>query len=225
MAHNKEYDSEGRGDCPSTNLDHPSYQDHGACVGGYGGPRMVSWHRGYEQGYCDPQREYGSVYDSAYHSSASHGQLGFTEDAVNRPPLYNYVPSQPAAQVDTSHVPHVDRFNPHVYIPRAGQHQGPYVPPLSNVTPSPHVPQTADTHGSTAQLPLCVEGQDGSGMDLSFTGPTDSSSSTSYAGSFLAQVQKFVVEHKEAFDLLVEGSKGCEDEIHHNVHSSEMCKK
>ena len=45
-----------------------------------------------------------------------------------------------------------------------------------------------------------------------------------YAGSFLAEVQKFVVRRSEAFDMLVDGSRGREEEIHHNVHSGDMCK-
>jgi hypothetical protein len=214
---NREYDGEEKREHPSG----PSYSGQDGWRGGYGNPYAVSWQsRPYGQdAYEHPQSQtqaefYASSYDR---SSTNHGHTVFTTDATDNrqfgqytQPTYMY-PHNPV--VNTSQVPgyyqHTqvafDAARP--YGVGRHDHAAP-VPPSACIDPS-------------APPPLQQSAQQSTGFDMSAT--SESSSLTDYAGSFLAHVQKFVTRHREAFDLLVEGWRGSEDEIHHNAHSSEMC--
>lgn len=225
---NREYGGEEKREYPSG----PSYPDQGGWSGGYGNPYAASWQRrgygqalvsypsrpGYEvrQAYDHPysQAEFyacGSSYDR---SSTSHGHT--TDATDNHSSFYQHTQLQSA--VNTSQVP--GHYYHHTQVPfdaarpyGVGHRHGAAV----------HVPPVAHTDRSTPppQQQEDKSAQQNTNVDISTT--SDSSSQTDYAGSFLAHVQKFVARHREAFDLLVEGQRGSEDEIHHNAHSSEMC--
>lgn len=219
---NREYDGEEQGEYPSG----PSYSGQDEWNGGNGNPYAVSWqNRPYGQAaaYEHPRSQTQTqpeVYTSSYdRSSTNLGYTDFATDATdNRPPFYQFGQhTQPTYMyphhdpaVNTSQVP---GYYQHTQVPLDAygvghHHHAAPVPPCAYVDHSAPPPQQ-----QTAQQSTCV--------DMSTT--SESSSQTDYAGSFLACVQKFVARHREAFDLLVEGQRGSEDEIHHNAHSSEMC--
>ena len=197
----------------------PSYSGQDRWSGGNGNPYAVSWQsRPYGQAAAyEPPRSQTQTQPEV-RSSTNLGYTDFATDATdNHPSFYRFgqhtqpaymYPHDPA--VNTSQV---SGYYQHTQVPldasrpyRVGHHQ--HAAPAAYIDHSAPPPQQ-----QTAQQNTHVE--------MSTT--SESSSLTDYAGSFLAHVQKFVARHREAFDLLVEGQRGSEDEIHHNAHSSEMC--
>ena len=208
---NREYGGEEKREYPSG----PSYPSQGGWSGGYGNPYAVSWQsRGYGQTYEHPHNQtefYGSNYDR---SSTSHGHTDFTTDATdNHNSFYQHTQTMYPA-VDTSQVP---GYYHHTQVPLdAARHYG-----AGHHHSAAHLPPAARTD---LNAPPLQKQEDKSAQRSTDIDASNSSSLTDYAGSFLAHVQKFVARHREAFDLLLEGQRGSEDEIHHNAHSSEMCK-
>lgn len=198
---------------PASNPGLPSYAGHADWSGGYKYPHMdtMRWQRGYE-----PQRDlYGSVYGSEYHSGSNHRHVDFTTDSADPTSFHNFSQGQ-----YTHSSLHLDSTQTHGA-------RAPYYPPVTKDASPYEVIHHPSTH-MTPPVPTNVDalqsGQSGTHwMHVETTTTFDSNPPSDYAGSFLAQVQKFVVRHSEAFDLLVEGHRGCEEEIHHNAHSGEMC--
>ena len=205
MAENREYQEDKR-EYPTGS----TYSSQDRWSGGYGNPYTMSWQgsRGYGQ-----REVYGSVYDR---SSTSHGHSEFTADLTdNSSSLYHFGQHGPSTfPVDTSQVPYYH----HMHVPR--DTAGPYGVGHPH---SAHMPPATHSDLSAPQELLNKSGRESTTVVVDVSTTSDSSSRTDYAGSFLAQVQKSVARHREAFDLLVEGHRGCEEEIHHNVHSGEMC--
>lgn len=217
----REYGGEEKKEYPSGS----SYSDQDGWSGGYGNPYAVSWQsrpRDYGQATYEHPRShtqpelYGSSYDR---SSTSLGYTDFTTDATdNRSSFYQFGPHTQSTYmyshdpaINTSQAP---RYYHHTRVPlEAARPYG--VGHHHSAAPVP--PATYTDHNA----PPPPQQQSAQQSTMSTT--SDSSSLTDYAGSFLAHVQKFVARHREAFDLLVEGQRGSEDEIHHNAHSSEMC--
>lgn len=227
MSHDREYHREERREYPAPNQARHSYEGHGGWSGSYSDPHMIGWRPGYEQGYYEPRRQFcGSAYDGSgvYHSSTSHGNFEFATTPADQASFLNYSQNQQHARsschVANSEMHSTISLDPP--IPKDAQLYSVYY----HQSASGSLP-TPDTH-SDVQAPgelehLLKSGERTSNVPVPATSTTDSSSISDYPGSFLAQVQKFVVRHNEAFDLLVEGHGGREDEIHHNAHSGEMC--
>ena len=242
MAHNKEYHPGERREYSAPNSDRRGQE---MWSNRYNDPQVLSWQRGYQQDYHEPRREYGSVCDTTYHSNAILEQSGFTVDFANQSSFHNLGEEQfvkcPGVQDSTSQVHYASPLQVNPAISRMHQHHQtavaqpahvPSQPQPAHVRPVPH-PQPVQIlpHPPLASVTLhpppaperLVVGEASTHTKNVIT--PESISISKYTGSFLAEVQKFVVEHKEAFDLLVEGHKGREEEIHHNVHSSEMSKR
>lgn len=216
---NREYGGEEERVYPSE----PSYSGQGGWRDGYENPYAVNWQSRpsvYGQATHDHHQTHAQAEfcASSYDGSSSNlRHADFTTDAAdNRSSFYQFGQhTQPAytyphdPTFDASQVPgychhtqvSLDTARPY------GHHSAAHVPPAAYTDHRTTPPQQQGVQQST-------------GVDKSTT--SCSSSLTDYAGSFLAHVQKFVARHREAFDQLVEGQRGSEDEIHHNAHSSEM---
>ena len=225
MAHDREHHGEERREYPAPNPGRPSYEGQCGWSGSYSDPHMMGWRQGYEQSYYEPQRQfYGSAYGGSgvCHSSASRGISEVATTHTDRASFLNYSQSQQQAR---SSLPVADsEMDSNILLHPVVPKDAPlHIVDYSQSASGP-LPTTATHFDVQAPAePLHRSGEQTSKAPIPGTSMTDSTSISDYAGSFLAQVQKFVVRHSEAFDLLVEGHGGSEDEIHHNAHSGDMC--
>ena len=200
--------------------DHPqvqtAYESQVSWSGDYNDPQMTRWQASYKHlpGYNpDPHgREgpYGPSYESVYYPTTSHGQLEYTTHAIAQPSVYDFSQGQQLRYgTNMHHVATSDGVTCHD-------------PRLQEAGSGGSWSEAVSHHNASAAITDMTVAQEHQGSAQATVCNTDTHSS--YAGSFLSEVQKFVVRHSEAFDLLVDGNRGCEEEIHHNVHSGDMCK-
>lgn len=219
MSHDWEYHGKEGREYPTR----PSYEGQCGWSGSYSDPHMMGWRQGYEQSYYEPQRQsYGSAYDGSgvHHSSASSGMSEVATTHDDRASLLNYNQSQQQARSSLEMDSNISLHPP--VSKDAPLHKVDYCQSASDPLPALATHFDVQAPGELAEHPH-RSGEHSSNVPIPATCMTDSTSISDYAGSFLAQVQKFVVRHSEAFDLLVEGHGGSEDEMHHNAHSGDMC--
>lgn len=237
MERNQEYGGEEQTEYPSA----PSFSVHDGWRGDYGNPYTMSWQ---SQEDYRPDSMYGhlqthrELYDRGYDgSNTTHGHIDFGADRTDGSSSFFHFDqcksTVPASQVpcDYHHTPQLPP-GPYGGGGERGSHQWSHPPlavhagvgasqehllnsaqQITNVEPS-----------NTSNSSVCDQPTSSDYKPEDLATKFDCRPLSDYAGSFFAHVQKFVARHREAFDLLVDGQRGCQDEIHHNAHSTEMCK-